>query len=172
MNEKLEVKRKLSDAINKKEVTQIQSLLSNNLLWFSNDYKYMQECYDLAKKNTFIFAEHDEKKLNPNKNQWTQEYYYEILSDLVSNFSKARYEFLIEVAFYLSAEKDSATTLNAVVENKEKNTPVTKKIKPDNKPSVEVNPEKKSNHNANMVMIAGGLSVLAMILLILKKMIS
>lgn len=170
MNEKSEVIQELLETINQKEVMQAQSILSNNLLWFAKDYNLMQECYQIAKRCSFIFVEYDKKTLDCNKSHWTQEYFYDVLNDLISNFSKERYEFLMELAFYLSGEKDSVVMSNSTEQTIAKSSKVEQTISA--KSNVKVVVGKKSSNNMNWLILLGGVGILIMLTLIIKKMMS
>lgn len=170
MSEKLEVKQALREAIDNKKTSRVRSFLDNNLLWFANDYNFLQECYQIAKKYSFIFDEHDNQKLDYNKRNWTKEYYYKVSGELLSNYSKERYEFLMELAFYLSGEKDSVVMPNSTEQTIAKSSKVEQPTIA--KSNVKVVVEKKTSNNMNWLILLGGVGILIMLGLIMKKMMS
>ena len=65
-----------------------------------------RETYDECKNLAGLFEEYEElSELSPNKNSWNREYWKNIKIDLEKNFSKKRFEYMIEVAKVVYAEK-------------------------------------------------------------------
>ena len=65
-----------------------------------------RETYDECKNLAGLFEEYKElSELSPNKNSWNREYWKNIKIDLEKNFSKKRFEYMIEVAKVVYAEK-------------------------------------------------------------------
>ena len=64
------------------------------------------ETYEECKNLAGLFEEYKElSELSPNKNSWNREYWKNIKIDLEQNFSKKRFEHMIEVAKVVYAEK-------------------------------------------------------------------
>ena len=65
-----------------------------------------RETYEECKNLAGLFEEYKElSELSPNKNSWNREYWKNIKIDLEQNFSKKRFEHMIEVAKVVYAEK-------------------------------------------------------------------
>lgn len=65
-----------------------------------------RETYEECKNIVGLFEEYEElSELSPNKNLWNREYWKNIKIDLEQNFSKKRFEYMIEVAKVVYAEK-------------------------------------------------------------------
>lgn len=106
-----------------------------------------------------IWEEYDGLKLDRDKNNWNKSYFASLQGDLRYNFSKERFEHILEVGRYVYGITKSVTQ-KAVNESKDKNTPDKAKVY-----------SKESNNSVNLtLLLVGGAILLLGIPLVVKML--
>ena len=105
-----------------------------------------------------IWEEYDGLKLDRDKNNWNKSYFASLQGDLRYNFSKERFEHILEVGRYVYGITKSVTQ-KAVNESKDKNTPDKAKVY-----------SKESNNGVNLTLLLVGGSILLLGIPLVVKM--